>query len=118
MKYNKSEIMKNAWNLFRDSKKWVVSISFSECLHRAWKKAKESVKTAETLQHEVCNVISGSRLYMRRSPIAEAGTMGWVIFGKTYAARRDLERMGFRFDGESKNWYTEDADVAESFLYF
>lgn len=39
MKYNKSEIMKKAWNIFRSTKK-----TFSESLKEAWKKAKEIVK--------------------------------------------------------------------------
>lgn len=36
MKYNKSEIMKNAWNLKKNYKK----LTFSECLKRSWEKAK------------------------------------------------------------------------------
>ena len=118
MKYNKSEIMKKAWSLFKMSSKWVNSLSFSECLRRAWKSAKASIVTARSLEHEICKIISGSRLYMRRAVVACAGVMGWVVFGKTYAARQDLKRMGFRFDGEAKAWYTEDADVAENFLKF
>jgi hypothetical protein len=37
-KYNKSEIMKNAWSLKRTS-----SNSFAECLKRAWELAKSAV---------------------------------------------------------------------------
>ena len=39
-KYNLSEIMKAAWNLRKMSLKWVTSLSFGECLRRAWKSAK------------------------------------------------------------------------------
>lgn len=35
MKYNLSEIMKNAWAMFRNAKR-----AFSECLHLAWEDAK------------------------------------------------------------------------------
>ena len=35
-KYNLSEIMKAAWNLRKMSLKWVTSLSFGECLRRAW----------------------------------------------------------------------------------
>ena len=41
-KYNLSEIMKAAWNLRKMSLKWVTSLSFGECLRRAWKAAKEA----------------------------------------------------------------------------
>ena len=40
MKYNKSEIMKKAWEMFRKSQKWVDPMSFGECLRRAWNAAK------------------------------------------------------------------------------
>lgn len=40
MKYNKSEIMKKAWNIFRSTKK-----TFSESLKEAWRQAKEATKT-------------------------------------------------------------------------
>ena len=43
MKYNKSEIFKNAWKLFKMSMKWVQKLSFGECLRRAWAEAKEKV---------------------------------------------------------------------------
>lgn len=46
MKYNKSEIMKAAWSLYKMSRKWVTSLDFAECLRRAWKKAKQAIKDA------------------------------------------------------------------------
>lgn len=45
-KYNLSEIMTNAWTLYRTSQKWVSPLSFSDCLRRAWSKAKEVIKEA------------------------------------------------------------------------
>ena len=41
MKYNKSEIFKSAWTLRKSDN----SLSFGECLRRAWAKAKAAVKT-------------------------------------------------------------------------
>lgn len=48
MKYNRSEIMKKAWNLFRMNETVVSSFqrSFAECLKLAWKVAKETAKAA------------------------------------------------------------------------
>lgn len=40
MKYNKSEIMKKAWNIFRSTRR-----TFSESLKESWRQAKEVVKT-------------------------------------------------------------------------
>lgn len=45
-KYNLSNIMTSAWNLYRMSQKWVNSLSFAECLRRAWREAKEAIKAA------------------------------------------------------------------------
>lgn len=48
MKYNRSEIMKEAWKLYRMSRKWVNNIewTFSRALKRAWAMAKEAVAEA------------------------------------------------------------------------
>lgn len=37
-KYNLSEIMKHAWELFKDDS---IKLSFSECLRASWKQAKK-----------------------------------------------------------------------------
>lgn len=49
MKHNLSEIMKNAWSLFRMSKKWVGTTikTFADALRQAWGMAKDAVKAAE-----------------------------------------------------------------------
>lgn len=39
MRYNKSKIMKRAWQLFKSTVE-----NFSECLKKAWAEAKEAVK--------------------------------------------------------------------------
>lgn len=41
--YNKSEIMKNAWTMRKSYR--CRSLTFGECLKRAWAKAKEAIKT-------------------------------------------------------------------------
>lgn len=44
MKYNKSEIMKKAWELFKTDDG--IKVSFSQCLKLAWKQAKKAVVKA------------------------------------------------------------------------
>ena len=51
MKYNKSEIMKAAWNLYRSCKKdCFCEVRFSECLRIAWKEAKKNSAIEELIQ--------------------------------------------------------------------
>ena len=45
-KYNLSEIMKDAWKRFNNSKRWVSSLTFAQCLRYAWAAAKEAIKAA------------------------------------------------------------------------
>lgn len=118
MKYNKSEIMKKAWNLFRMSKKWTTPLSFSECLCRAWERAKKAIAEAKALTKEQIKIINGARCYMHRGVIAEAGRMGWNVTGSTYYARKELKRMGFFFDAEARCWATQEQDVAARFMYY
>lgn len=49
MTYNKSEIMKKAWSLFRQSQKWAdaYKLTFSAALKRAWNNAKEAAMSAK-----------------------------------------------------------------------
>ena len=49
MKYNKSEIMKKAWNLFRMNSKVVAAYrkTFAQCLAQAWNSAKYELAKAE-----------------------------------------------------------------------
>ena len=54
MKYNKSEIMTRAWSLFRMSQKWVDSLTFSECLRRAWDAAKKDIENTQKLMSSGC----------------------------------------------------------------
>lgn len=41
--------------------------------------------------------------------------MGWVLTGKTYPAKDAIKAMGFKWDCEARNWYTQDIDVAAKF---
>lgn len=45
-RYNKSEIMKRAWSIFRSGHSFY-SLSFSVALERAWEIAKEAVRKEE-----------------------------------------------------------------------
>lgn len=49
MKYNRSQIMKSAWEMFRASKKYVAEyqLTFAEALRKAWNMAKAAAKEAE-----------------------------------------------------------------------
>ena len=87
MKYNKSEIMKAAWNLFNQSKKWTVSLSFSVCLHRAWEAAKKAIANVSKLASSYTRTINGVELTVKAA-MALNGLRGWVVIGNTYAARR------------------------------
>jgi hypothetical protein len=51
VKYNKSEIMKQAWWLFRN----VAAMSFSQCLKNAWAQAKGVNMIADRLRTEKVN---------------------------------------------------------------
>ena len=115
MKYNKREIMKAAWSLYNTSKMWVNSLSFAECLRRAWANAKEAIANAKRLDSGDClKNINGVILGIRRT-IVDDRTMGWAVTGKTYAARKALKAAGFEYDGEARSWYTTDRQVAEYF---
>ena len=59
-------------------------------------------------------VINGVRLSLRRTVVADYA-MGWIVTGKTYAARKELKSAGFCWDPESSNWFTTDRKVAEYF---
>lgn len=50
MKYNKSEIMRKAWELFREG---TVEMSFSLCLKTAWRLAKKTVKKVAEVKKNI-----------------------------------------------------------------
>nr|DAH38247.1 MAG TPA: hypothetical protein [Caudoviricetes sp.] len=115
MKYNKSEIMKAAWSLYKMAQKWVSSLSFSECLHRAWANAKKAIiNSKKILSDDCCKMIHGCLLGIKYTIVGDC-TMGWLVTGKTYAARKELKAAGFEWDPYCKQWYTTDRKVAERF---
>ena len=116
MKYNKSEIMKAAWNLYNKFKNGLdkFKLSFSVCLHRAWEAAKTAIANAEKLVKGYTRTISGVELNVDAA-ISLSGIRGWVVSGNTYVVRKELKRAGFKWDAENKYWYTTDRTVAERF---
>lgn len=114
MKYNKSEIMKAAWNLFKTSQKWVKKLSFSVCLSRAWAAAKKAIVVARTLADRCTKIIDGVELSLQHA-ISLSGREGWVVTGNTFPVRKEIRRAGFVWDAENKYWYTTDRKIAEHF---
>lgn len=120
-KYNLSKIMATAWAKYRESKKWVDKLSFAECLRRSWKDAKAEIEKPVQLEKitnrnfEIGRILYGCLVYMRRGLVAEAGQMGWILSGKTYPIKKVIKEMGFRWDCESRNWYTQDINGARIF---
>lgn len=74
MKYNKSEIMKNAWNIRR-----ATGCTMSAALVKAWANAKAPAKTVETLTVEDLTAFGGKlwekgnlrRVYFNRSELMQ-----------------------------------------------
>lgn len=116
MKYNKSEIMKAAWNLYNKFKNGLekFKLSFSVCLHRAWEAAKLAIANAEKLANGYTRTIDGVELCVNTA-LSLSGIRGWVVSGNTYAVRKEIKRAGFSWDPENKYWYTTDRKVAERF---
>ena len=115
-KYNKSEIMKKAWELFRTFQRDVSPLSFGECLSRAWHFAKANVARNDRLNRVIENGESVNGCYVRKENAADMGRIGYIITGKTYNFRKELKRFGFRFDGETKCWFTFDRNDAIRFV--
>ena len=102
MKYNRSEIMKNAWKLFKMFKNAVAKyqLTFAECLRRAWETAKNEIKAAAEAEangirrmhyseyknnYSECQTVEGS--YDKRTKTIEVMTK--VLKG----ARRSISSM-------------------------
>lgn len=97
MKYNRSEIMKNAWKLFRMAQKWVEPETFSWALKRAWAEAKEAIAKHSgkhevnfgTLMHPISVIVDMDRL---------------IVSGNTFNCRREIKKYGCKWDAERKVW--------------
>lgn len=98
MKYNKSEIFRNAWATYRMAQKWVQKLSFGECLRRAWAKAKETVATAKKIARGTVQIMFDScatlvvNLYHR------------TVEGNTYRYRKELKSFGLTWDPHERVW--------------
>lgn len=98
-KYNLSEIMKAAWNLRKMSLKWVTSLSFGDCLRRAWKAAKEAARVFSGL---VRNVQVGGTL---AHPVLVGIDMDTLtVTGNTYPVRSMMREFGLVWDRDNKAW--------------
>jgi hypothetical protein len=109
MKYNKSEIMKKAWNIFRSTKH-----SFSESLRRAWAWAKSLVP------NEVRYAIPDWFMNKNMDKVTTAHLVCFQTFDK-YAIKKETEKayyveldMMTREGFESK--YTKKIWVPKSIL--
>lgn len=67
-KYNKSKIMKRAWNLFKGNTKMN---NFSECLKKAWAEAKEAVKV--TVKYSIKD-------WFYKKLIEEKRSGSWIVY--------------------------------------
>ena len=98
-KYNKSEIMKAAWNMYRMAQKWVDKLTFGEGLKRAWADAKKEarvftgivthVQVAGTLAHPVLVNVDMDNL---------------TITGNTYPVRQMMRELGMDWNADKKAW--------------
>ena len=98
-KYNLSEIMKKAWTLRKMSLKWVTSLSFGECLRRAWAAAKEAAREFTGLIRDVR--VGGTLMH----PILVNVDMdALTVTGNTYPVRKLMRELGLDWDSQSKTW--------------
>jgi len=92
MKYNKSEIMKTAWELFR---KYEAS-TLSSSLKRAWAIAKE--KNFE----ESCKELKIVEAVVRHCKvIITISKDGANISGSTFNCKQELKKFGCRWNGKA-----------------
>lgn len=98
-KYNLSEIMKKAWSLRKISLKWVSPLSFSECLRRAWRDAKEAARVFTGLVRDV--QVGGTLMH----PILVNVDMdALTVTGNTFPVRQLMRELGLDWDREAKAW--------------
>lgn len=98
-KYNLSEIMKKAWSLRKMSLKWVSPLSFSECLRRAWRDAKEATRVFTGLVRDV--QVGGTLMH----PILVNVDMdALTVTGNTFPVRQLMRELGLDWDREAKAW--------------
>ena len=98
-KYNKSEIMKAAWNIYRMAQKWIDKLSFGECLKRAWAAAK---KAARVFTGIVKNVqVAGTLCH---PVLVDVDMDNLTITGNTYPVRQMMRELGLDWNADKKAW--------------
>lgn len=109
-KYNLSKIMKNAWNTFKESQKWVkkYQLSFSECLRRAWAEAKAAAKVEELVKSN--NGLIRMEIGMSRV-LVNLGDR--IVSGNTYKCKETLKQYGLKFNSYEKYWEGSREDLIE-----
>lgn len=100
-KYNRSEIMKKAWELYKMAQKWSAEykLSFGECLRRSWADAKKVASTMELIKKQPGLI---------RMEIGMANVIvnlgDCIVSGNTYKCKDVLKRYGLFFNGYEKHW--------------
>ena len=97
MKYNKSEIFKNAWKLFKMSMKWIQKLSFGECLRRAWAEAKEKVAMAKKIK------LGQITIMIDRNALC-VNLYNRTVQGNTYHVRKELKSFGLLWNPYERVW--------------
>lgn len=98
-KFNLSEIMKKAWSLRKMSLKWVESLSFAECLRRAWRDAKEAARVFTGIVEDI--QIGGTLMY---PVLVDIDMDNLTVTGNTYPVRKLMRELGLDWDKENKVW--------------
>lgn len=102
MKYNRSEIMRKAWQIFRK-----LGISFSESLHRAWQSAKAEPLNAERIRgaKEAAGIVEDANTWSGWKALGYEVIHGSkALFGVEliWASRGDGSSYKARFFGASQ----------------
>lgn len=100
-KYNRSEIMKNAWKKFNLRRKSLCSkvTTFAECLKEAWAFAKEEAAKKEKvarLGNYFTTVINFCEVTINRCDN--------IISGDTYKLKNILKKYGFKWNSFERYW--------------
>lgn len=107
-RYNRREIMKRAWELFRNGST-PMRKDFGLCLSKAWKEAKKAVKKASFFK-EVTVYVKGKRLTVDLSDGA--------VFGNTYPVKDELKKTwGLKWSPVDKCWTGTDDQLRELCFY-
>lgn len=98
-KYNKSKIMKDAWNIYRMAQKWVDKLSFGDCLRRAWAQAKKAVRVFTGIVKNV--QVAGT---LAHPVLVNVDMDNLTITGNTYPVRKMMRELGLDWNADKKAW--------------